>query len=673
MSSGRSGLDLTHRLGLAGRLGLDDRPVPDGAPTGPEVGAPSGEVGSGAADGPIWLNAYAARSCAVKTHNQFDPTVATVSWQPDETLQELFNGGDGFESAVVDRLVRESGLSVVDLRLLADQPWPVQQAASAQAVADGVDLIVGALLPPTLADGANGSGGSERTVGRGAAGRTDGTAGRLGSVDLLVRGGRRPDGRHGYHAGEIKWHKLHERRTLTGTTRPNTALLLAELDAPARDRAVRKWGYGFRTHTREADLLQVAHYHRMLEAAGWSAPGRPAAMLVGTDDWAGRTLVTWVDLDEPLLRTFSRSADPRSDRTRADEGAASGEGWTLHSPLERYDHEFGFRVAVAEVARRQDQPDPPAPLVEPVVVKECGRCEWWEHCATRLDPDDISLRIGSGALDIREIGTLRAHGIRTVAQLAAADLDEVAVWYLPEVAHRTSAADRLAAAARRARMLLADVAFVRTTDGPIRVPADGPAFATEVDLDIETSADGRVYLWGFLLGGRYRSFAAFEDLDDEAERALAAEALGWLRETVLAGGRTGVYHYSEFETNHLHRLATDPGATPDQHELFAWVDAFATGRGGLAGLGGFVDLLGVVKAHFFGARGLGLKVVASDGAGFAWRDDDPGGLNSQRWFLDAVHGETGTERRAARERLLAYNEDDVIATARVRDWLRSQP
>ena len=43
----------------------------------------------------------------------------------------------------------------------------------------------------------------------------------------------------------------------------------------------------------------------------------------------------------------------------------------------------------------------------------------------------------------------------------------------------------------------------------------------------------------------------------------------------------------------------------------------------------FVDLFTLVRAHFFGTNGLGLKTVAHAGAGFSWRDDDPGGLNSQ--------------------------------------------
>ena len=69
--------------------------------------------------------------------------------------------------------------------------------------------------------------------------------------------------------------------------------------------------------------------------------------------------------------------------------------------------------------------------------------------------------------------------------------------------------------------------------------------------------------------------------------------------------------------------------------------------------------------------GLGLKLIAQH-AGFRWRDDDPGGLNSQLWFADAVHADDAEVRAAARQRVLEYNEDDVIATSQLRAWLRAQ-
>jgi predicted RecB family nuclease len=79
-----------------------------------------------------------------------------------------------------------------------------------------------------------------------------------------------------------------------------------------------------------------------------------------------------------------------------------------------------------------------------------------------------------------------------------------------------------------------------------------------------------------------------------------------------------------------------------------------------------------VRDNFVGVDGLGLKIVASRGAGFHWRDEEPGGLNSQSWFNEAIDGATDDARAAARTRVLDYNEDDVRATLAVRRWLTTQ-
>ena len=53
--------------------------------------------------------------------------------------------------------------------------------------------------------------------------------------------------------------------------------------------------------------------------------------------------------------------------------------------------------------------------------------------------------------------------------------------------------------------------------------------------------------------------------------------------------------------------------------------------------------------------------------GFNWRDEDPGGLQSQLWLIEARGAEDEMTRSAARRRILAYNEDDVRATHAIRN------
>ncbi|MGY4719478.1 TM0106 family RecB-like putative nuclease [Naumannella huperziae] len=561
------------------------------------------------------LDSYAARSCAVKTHNRFD---ATVPPQPagDESLPEVFAGGAEHARQMLDALA-DAVPATIDLRGI-DSPTE-RTARTADAIALGLSLII-AGSPPV-----------------------DGLGRRTGRPAALLRGPNRADGTAGYFPVLTRFGKLTERRR---QSRPSEAaegavIRIAALTRPefsaSRGDPERSW----RTRN-EGLLLQAAHHWRMLQAAGWAAGGPPRAALIGTD-----RRVTWIDLGQAFLRTYS---------------ASSPTGWRLRSPLERYDHEFRFRVKVAKVAlRRTGGPQDPAPLVRPIRIRECDHCVWWENCRGQLDDDDLSLRIDKSPLDIREISALRGLGVETVHDLVGADLDRLKIDYLPLVRHRPGAERRLELAARRADLLARDVALERLTSGPIEVPAAD----VEIDLDIETSRSERVYLWGFRVHDvaagsppEFVEFSAWWELDARGERALAVRAIRWLRQLVASGRTVRVYHYSDYEVVQLRRLAAagDP-------EL-AWALEFARE--------GFCDLYRVVADHYFGAHGLGLKTVATRGAGFTWRDEDPGGLNSLTWFDEAVHAVDPAERAAARARVLAYNEDDVTATWQLRRWLREQ-
>ena len=571
----------------------------------------------------ILLGAYAARSCPVKTQNAFNPTVNLPQTEPSDALAELFEGGAHFEAVVLEKLITSTRGRVVDLRLLTAESRAIQIQACVRAMESGAALIIGGCLP------------------------VDPAGHRVGYPDLLVRGADTPSGAPAYHPAEVKWHKIVERvrrPAVEGEAAP--AVRYSTFDKPAPADAIELAGHGLRTGSRWADLLQLAHYHRMLESCGHAA-SPPLGAIIGTDTVTTAPVLVWAALDQPMLRTFSRSRP---------------EGWRLRSPLERYDHEHAFRVDIAAVAQQQtgDPTADPHLLVEPIVNAECGRCQWWEHCRPQLDAQDVSLRIDKGPLDMREIATLRRHGISTITDLVGADLDELLAWYLPEVTHRPGAEGRLRVAARRARMLLDGSSFARETDGLITVPEA----EVEIDLDIESSADGRIYLWGFLVhdaaapGGVYHEFSRFDDLDDAAEAALAVDAFTWLRSMVDASSSVAVYHYSGYETAKIKALADR-----EHDAVLDWAAGYAEEQ--------FVDLLEIVKAHFFGVSGLGLKMIAKH-AGFSWRDDDPGGLNSQLWFAEAVHGVTPEVRAQARTRVLEYNEDDVSATSQLRAWLRAQ-
>lgn len=572
------------------------------------------------------LDAYAARSCPVKTQNHFHPAMQLPRLDDDESLHEAFLGGASFKTLTMNTLLERFAGRAVDCRSLSNQSWQVQVDAATAAMADGVDVVIGGVLP------------------------LDVPGHRSGRADLYLRGPDTGAGTPGYHPVQVKYHRVLERQTPGPDREPQR---LSRLGEPLLRTALDEAEQSFRFSSRELDLLQLAHYWRLLEAAGFAAGGGPWAGIVGTDQVASLgnvRVISWVRLDVKAIRTFSRTA---------------ATGWRRRSPLERYDHEHGFRVKVAQVAQRQcGTPDDPPLVVMPIRVRECDRCVWWETCRPLLHDDDLSVRIDKSPLDVREIAVLRRAGIVTVTDLAEVDLDALLPSYLPEVAHRHGGEERLRLAARRARLMLSGVELERTTQGPVGLPIG----EIEIDFDIETSAEDRVYLWGFLVHetgadgeGSYVEFSEFSELTDAAELSLAVAAVTWLRELVAANpdARVRVFHYSDYELVRLTRLAAaDPSGT------LAWATEFAADA--------FCDLFEVMRANFFGTHGLGLKHVAGHAAGFAWRDDDPGGLNSQRWFDDAVHAESPVRREEARRRVLEYNEDDVRATAALRRWLRDQ-
>lgn len=569
---------------------------------------PSQGGGLGVAVGFV-LDAYAARSCPLKTVYRFTPGLVPLIERPPDP--PFFHDADAIESEVFARLLATDS-EVADLR--STRTGESAQRATIAAMRAGAPLILGPTLPQ------------------------DAAGHRAGHPSMLVR--ETGDG-PGYHPVQIKFHRVLESASVA-----EPPLYATTLDAPRKLLMVP--GRRFRWRHRLPAALQLAHYWRMLEASGYAGE-RPAGGLIGLDrvplpGAQPQHLIAWLNLSAQRVPQNPASVDVPGQTEPV-------------SVLDRYDEDFAVAVGFAEAASRTHADA--SPPIMPTLTAECRGCVWRPRCIDFLDADDLTLRLSKSPLDVHEVATLRRLGVGTVKALAKADVDALLPAYLPSASHREDAELRLRRVHHRARLLDAGLALERETSGTLPLPHHG----VEIDLDIETSASDRVYLWGFWVddpdvGEPYvRQFAAFADLDAAAERALAAEAMGWLR-SVVAGKDAAVYHYSDYEVVRLGKLATHLG------ELGAWAQEWAAEH--------FVDLFAIVRENFFGANGLGLKVVASAVAGFAWRDEDPGGLNSQRWFEEAVHSDSQLDRNEARLRVLEYNEDDVRATWHLRRWLRSQ-
>ncbi|WP_232661837.1 TM0106 family RecB-like putative nuclease [Pseudonocardia sp. TRM90224] len=438
-------------------------------------------------------------------------------------------------------------------------------------------------------------------------------SGRRGGAELLVR---MPGG--GYVPVIVVRHRI---------TDPGEGALTSPVLQPWPRRA--QLDAERRVRSQPRDLLRLAHLHRMLEAEGWAPLPETVHSEYGGVIGMDADVVVWHDL-------------------------RAGHWPGARSTMSEYDDRFADRTAVATAAATGE----PA-LAEPSRITECRRCPWWPTCEAALaGVQDVSLVVRGEVA-----GMLRGVGVSTVAALAA--LDPSAETIVPGVP-----LDDMIALARAWQR---DLSVVR------KVPAVHVRRADiEIDVDMESFGEAGAYMWGVLLsypgGARpgdepagYRAFATWDPVPTVDEARSFAEFWEWLsrmRATAAASGRTiAAYCYNEQAENRwliasAERFAGMPGIPP-----LAEVEAFIAEPN-------WVDVFAIVDEWFLCAHGKGLKRIAP-AAGFAWQDAEASGENSMRWYRDAVGMDGAPPDMVQRERLVAYNADDVAATRAVREWMTS--
>ncbi len=539
---------------------------------------------------------YVAKQCPVRA--QWDAIVPCEPLPPAAAVVSRQHAGVAFEKDVVAALLAaHPGAEVIPERAAGAAR---REQATRDAMAARVPLIVGGRLPPDLS------------------GR------RTGEPDLLVTA----DGA-GYRAVDIKHH-----RCLDPGPGPRPARC-APLASPWLEAAAENQDAAVRRH--RDDLLQLAHYQRMLEAAGLAAGEGRHGGIIGVDG-----VVVWHDLDAPQWRTPS-----------------AGGGVKTRSTMAVYDFEFDFRLDIIAVAARSRADPEVRPLLVPVRIGECGQCPWWSACGPvlRQGSGDVSLLPGVGW---REWRVHRDHGVTSRAELAA--LDRKAALLAGGYGDQPMRA--LPEQIDLARAVLGPApAYRRRGVDAVTVPRGD----VEIDIDMENTPDG-TYLWGTLVTLRgaadggfrpagYRAFISFEPMTATVEAAVFTEFWAWLtglREAAAADGLTvRCYCYNAAaENTQLRRIAASLGLAGPVAEF--------------TGSEQWVDLYRVFTAQVITGQPAGLKQVAPL-AGFCWDVDDPGGDISMLRYADAAGGDL-----TAREWLLTYNRNDTQATLALREWLDHQ-
>ncbi|MCA1008718.1 TM0106 family RecB-like putative nuclease [Rhodococcus hoagii] len=311
----------------------------------------------------------------------------------------------------------------------------------------------------------------------------------------------------------------------------------------------------------------------------------------------------------------------------------------LSTVLDDYDERFADRIAVArgEIATVPSQ------------IGECRSCPWWSGCREKLEEThDVSL-VASGS----RADALRERGVRTIEQLAAWEGDA------PEEWPHNSFHDTVVTA----KAWIAQAPLVRRHETVTVTRAD-----VEVDVDMESYQEHGAYLWGTLLNvagtSVYRPFVSWDPVPTLDEARSFAEFWTWLmaeRAGAAAVGKTfAAYCYSraaedKWLLDSARRFAGTPGI-PTVAEIREFIDSPQ-----------WVDIYQAVGENFVCPNGKGLKKIAPV-AGFHWRDAEASGEASMSWYREAV-GYDGDPDLTQRQRLLEYNEDDVIATKVLREWM----
>src|ERR1700733_11323601 len=402
-------------------------------------------------------------------------------------LQKLLRAGDKHENETFAELFH--GIEDV-VTIEADDP-DAREWHTLRAAERGSLVIAGGRLP------------------------VDHVAHRVGEPDLLVRYG------DGYLPVDVKSHK-----SLDAVRKPGMGTaLLSEVTQPYLELATTDPDHTARK--RLGDLLQLAYYRRLLEAAG-------LAPTVKVSNFGGicgsENLVVWYDLETP-------SIEPPDYPLSVPSGPLS--------VMERYDLEFSHRLDVYLAAEAHANDEAVPLLAEPIACGDCGLCRWRDWCGEQLEvAADLSLLSGIsvvvrqryqayGIEDLRDLARLdwttaelvrrkvelvdlcdKVRGLPASTSLAAVtpkrkkQLEELASLGFATVADLDALDAVTLGLCAGSSNLVSHIELARARIGPAPVyrrrgveNVTVPRGDVEVDVDMESTNDG-CYLWGALVSDR---------------------------------------------------------------------------------------------------------------------------------------------------------------------------
>ena len=290
---------------------------------------------------------------------------------------------------------------------------------------------------------------------------------------------------------------------------------------------------------------------------------------------------------------------------------------------------------------------------QPVKNGACGQCDFSDRCTAEWRAADSPVFVAGIRAD--QIIKLAAASVRTLTDLAALSLDQSVTGVGAPTLAKLVAQARLQKSAESRGSHFAEVLPSQPLRGFAIMPT--PKIG-DLFYDIEGDPlypEGLEYLhglWGPVDKADGDAFKAFWAHDHAAEKAAFEDLMDFFQAHLARYPDARIYHYAPYETTALKRLAmkyaTRESALDQMLREKRFVDLYAVVRHAIQASTESYSLKDLEKIYWGGRSGevtnAGDSIVEYE----RYRE-----LGDQA-ILDAI------ER---------YNEDDVVSTARLRDWL----
>ena len=285
---------------------------------------------------------------------------------------------------------------------------------------------------------------------------------------------------------------------------------------------------------------------------------------------------------------------------------------------------------------------------------KCSACPYLEHCKPGFQAsEELSLIYG---VQGRSAQGFEKIGIKSITELANADYET-----LPDVPYLKGSLKKKRAVLQARSHLNKEVFNI----APINLPK-----GTWVHFDIEDNAltdtvDKHVYLWGFLapIDGKNKFEYVWTDTENDDEK-------GWIDFLDKIEEYRSLYsdlilaHFSQHERTTIHAYAMR--YSMEQNETVEYL------------LGDDSPLFDmqkpVLESLVLPLQSYGLKDICKhpDLVNFQWEDAGSGGQWSIVHFNSYLGEKDVKVKERLKEEILGYNRDDVIATLKLEEWLRSK-